>query len=278
MIAIFVSRDADEYKRYSSLEGEIADSVGFAPVLTDSSVGNGSRDADVDAELDKAYGRPEEAPQESINYKICLKSLNIRRSSPKVCTIVVESNGTLGDAKQAVLDGGFSTAVCERFLEMIWSVLRGAKLGSACLVPDVKDAVRLFVHWKGGDPKAYEESFNSQIDGLAKKFGCRSLKSYAVSSRRSECFKVDGRGPIEPPCGDDEVERLIRRFDQASTRSKDRAQILKAALGNELSPEDELKVKMVLSKHGTSAKKILKDEQVSLCCAKMLREGVLDEL
>lgn len=67
--------------------------------------------------------------------------------------------------------------------------------------------VKLFIHWGGGNPFAYEQTFAD----LVQKTEYKEIDAFALSTRRSECFDVCG-AEIFVPVGEEALRMCLSHF------------------------------------------------------------------
>lgn len=253
MIVIFIARGSDEFdKYYRGMDSNGGSLVGWVPVVNEPVEGAkkttyGRLKNERYDNLNKGQGNDDDKKaQKSVEYRIFKKPLE---GNDRLHVIIVNSNETIATLKADIVKGKrpFSEESCRAFVKVLKQVLYSVleKYGDEVCQDH---EVHLFVHWKGGsNPKMFQNQFNTAIKEfrLASEFPCKRFISYAVSSRRPECFDVR-RSQIIPPCTDAEVQELIDRFNRTEAWENVKNILLSISLELSVNEEDYLHLKKYL--------------------------------
>lgn len=215
MIVFFVARagsnDSDEFARYE--KGLATRAKSYVPVRPMSNrVRESDGRPDVNrpkksyADMNNAAHRDSQAPIKYCDASagkdhVVVVDVTERKDAIKkiLCRrIADEKNGILSEADDTTIKD--VTAFLETFLKLA-SVVNASN-------PVFASDICILIHWGDGSPFEFEKQFRALIE----KTEFQGLRSYAISTRRPECFDVRGTGEIVVPRDSVSLSDLICRF------------------------------------------------------------------
>ena len=222
MIAVFVSKNEEEFRKYAcglsvkdkerarlKYGGELWDSYSYKLPSRDKTVFGATKSVTkAPKSLEKRMSSNINAANVSSDLSnTILYSAHTKNEKDDYNYVVICGS----KIKDKARDGNFDKESVDEFLEAIKMTVMRAFSDKI----ELKD-IKLFVHWGSGADliNTYEIPFQTRCDELAKSHGFDMLFAYALSSRRSHLFDVS-RIKISLPKTYDELIKLENKFRNA---------------------------------------------------------------
>ena len=231
MIAVFVSKNDEEFERYKAgCPKHIIKNLRYIPKFSE----NGGdkdlyNDNDSSSLLSAAFEDvKKQHPEEEKNVKMLGQSLSsglnekyieymiipdsiLEYYNNETFVVVIRSGDYINQLKQKSIKDAYKEVHAENLLKIVGDVIKDAVPGRS--YDESEHDVHLLIHWGNvTDLKAEEEKFNSVIkeNGYKKFIGCKCLRFHELSSRRPS-FNVQGH-LIKVPVKKEEVDELLKCF------------------------------------------------------------------
>lgn len=244
MVFVFVSRDPDEFDKYFRGCGKTTKLRDVACCLSPeeaninvTATANGDAMTSLSAYVGvvpstdpgaihaEALGSREEAV-DTINVKYIVPDKTIMgclKDAENPFAVVIKSESEMNRLKMASAKERYGGVSTRHIIDIIKETLHAAlklQLNEEFRLEDQE--VHLLVHWGGvTDFVKEEDEFNKIIssNGYNKVVKCKELLFHEVSSRRPDCFNVNGY-EVNIPYTQDEAKELIQRFEEAQGHDK----------------------------------------------------------
>lgn len=232
MIAVFVSKNDEEFERYKAgCPKHIIKNLRYIPKFSEN---GGDKDLHNDndsssllsAAFEVAMRQHPEAEEavktlgqslssgsneKHIEYMIIPDSIAEYYGSGTF-VVVIRGGGYINQLKQKSIKDTYKEVHAENLLKIVGDVIKDAVPGRS--YDESKHDVHLLIHWGNvTDLKAEEDKFNRVINenGYKKFIGCKCLRFHELSSRRPS-FNVQGH-LIKVPVKKEEVDELLECFN-----------------------------------------------------------------